>query len=507
MKVLTANQIKELDACTIEHDTISSIQLMERAAIALTASISSKWANDVSIKVFAGPGGNGGDALCVARLLSEQGYKVDAFLFNIGGSLSVDCAENVQRLKDECPNVSFTEVIARFEPPVLTASDLVIDGLFGIGLNKALNGGFASLVKYINNSGATVVALDVPSGLMAEDNSFNIRAHIIRANVTLTLQVLKPAFLLADNAPYVGEIEVLDIGLNLDALERIKAYYTTVDSALAKALLKVRNKFAHKGTFGHTLLIAGSYGMAGAAILSAQACLRSGVGKLTLHTPKTNSPLIQQSVPCAVIHHDTNAEHFTEAVDSSPYQSVAIGPGLGLHPDTAIAFIEQVRHTAVPLVIDADGLNIFAGHHSWLQQMPKNTIITPHPKELQRLLDNAQDSFETLRAARAMAKRQSIYVIIKGHHTAICCPDGHVYFNTTGNAGMATAGSGDVLTGILGGLLAQGYGQKDACLLGCYLHGLSGDIAARDLGEEGLIATDLVDYLPKAFLELRQNTI
>ena len=502
MKIFTAAQIHELDNYTIEHEPVKSIDLMERAARALADAIAGQWSQDVPVVVFAGPGNNGGDALAVARLLMEQGYQVQTYLFNITGKLSADCAENRQRLLSKKGRPLFTEVTQEFAPPRLEPGMLIVDGLFGSGLNKPLAGGFASLVKYINASPAQVVSIDVPSGLMTEDNSYNVRANIVRATMTLTLQQQKLSFLFAESQQFVGRVQVLDIGLSAEGTERIESQYTLMEGADAAALLRPRNAFDHKGTMGHALLVAGSYGMAGAALLAARACMRSGAGKLTVHTPRRNVPILQMGIPEAVIHTDREETIFSEAVPTEGFQAVAVGPGIGTTEQTAIAMIAQLRRAQCPAVADADALNILATKHAWLQQLPKGIILTPHPKELERLEGQCTDSYERLMKARQLAERLQGYVILKGHHTAVCMPDGHIVFNSTGNAGMATAGSGDVLTGILLGLLARGYQQRDACMLGVYLHGLAGDLAADELGQESLMASDIVSYLPQAFRTL-----
>jgi len=503
MKIFTAAQIRELDKYTIEHEPIKSIDLMERAARALTSAITSRWNSNVPVVVFAGPGNNGGDALAVARMLTEKGYQVQTFLFNISGKLSADCAENKQRLMTKKGRPLLTEVTQEFDPPQLEKGMLVVDGLFGSGLNKPLAGGFASLVKYINAAPAQVVSIDVPSGLMTEDNSYNVRANIIKADVTLTLQHTKLSFLFAEHQQYIGQVEVLDIQLSEEGVEKIDSQFTLLEKAEVLPLLKPRDAFAHKGTMGHALLVAGSYGMAGAAILAARACMRSGAGKITVHTPRRNVPILQTAVPEAVLHTDHEETIFSEAVSTEGFQAVAVGPGIGTVEATAVAMIAQLRRAQCPAVADADALNILAARHAWLQQLPKGIILTPHPKELERLEGQCTDSYERLTKARQLAERLQGYVILKGHRTAICMPDGHVAFNTTGNAGMATAGSGDVLTGILLGLLARGYRQREACLLGVYLHGLAGDLAAEELGEESLMASDIINYLPQAFRALR----
>jgi len=503
MKIFTAAQIRELDHYTIEHEPIKSIDLMERAAKALTQAITLRWPVTTPVVTFAGPGNNGGDALAVSRMLAEQGYQVQTFLFNINGHLSADCAENKRRLNETKRAKSlFTEVTQEFDPPQLEKGMLVIDGLFGSGLNKPLNGGFASLVKYINASYAEVVSIDIPSGLMPEDNTYNVRANIIRANTTLTLGHKKLSMLFAENQPFVGKLQVLDIGLSREGIEKTDAHYTMIEEEDIRQLIMSRPTFAHKGSMGNALIIAGSYGMAGAATMSTEACLRSGAGKVICHTPRKNVSILQTVVPEAVLQIDHEETTFSEAVDTEDFQAVGIGPGLGTSEQTAVAVIAQIRRTQCPLVCDADAINILSSHRAWMQQLPKEIIMTPHPKEFDRLEGHSADSFERLSKARDLAQRISAYVILKGHHSALCCPDGHIVFNTTGNAGMATAGSGDVLTGILTGLLARGYSRRDACIVGMYLHGLAGDIAARELGEESLIARDIIRCLPKAFLTI-----
>lgn len=504
MKIFTAAQIHELDKYTIENEPIESIDLMERAAKALTRAIMDEYNSLMPVIVFAGPGNNGGDALAVARMLAENNYTVTIYLFNVNGKLSNDCAVNKVRLMDNRRVKNFIEVRQEFDPPVLEEGMLIIDGIFGSGLNKPLAGGFASLVKYINSSAATVVSIDVPSGLMTEDNTYNVRANIIHADLTLTLQHVKLAFLFKENQPYIGRLKVLDIRLSKEGIQKLDANYTMLEENDVRQMIQPRSAFAHKGDMGHALLIAGSYGMGGAAVLAAKACLRAGCGKLTVHSPKKNNMVLQISVPEAIIQLDREETTFSEPIDTEEYHVVGIGPGIGTSEQTAIAMISQIRRSQCPIVADADALNMLGTHRSWMQQLPKGMILTPHPKELDRMEGNCADSYERLVKASNLAERIQGYVILKGHYSALCMPDGHVIFNSTGNAGMATAGSGDVLTGIITGLLARGYKQAEACLLGMYLHGLAGDIAAKELGEESLIASDLIQYLPKAFKRLNE---
>lgn len=503
MKIFTSAQIHELDRYTIEHEPIKSVDLMERAAKAITRAVAEEWTTHTPVVVFAGPGNNGGDALAVARLLTNEGYKVRTYLFNITNHLSDDCVTNRQRLLDGRHAKDFTEITAKFDPPELTADTLVIDGLFGSGLNKPLAGGFASLVKYINQSPAKVVSIDVPSGLMSEDNTYNVRANIIHATLTLTLHEKKLAFLFGDAQQFIGRLKVLDIRLSQEYIQKTEAQYYVLEESDVRSRLLHRDDFAHKGNMGNALIVAGSYGMSGAAILATRACLRSGAGKVTVHTPKKNYGVMQISVPEAVLHMDHEETAFTEAVDTDGFDALGIGPGLGCQETTAIAMIAQIRRAQCPIVADADALNILASHRAWMQQLPKGIIMTPHPKELDRLTGSpANADFERLHRTCELAQSLQAYIILKGHNSALCLPDGQVVFNPTGNSGMATAGSGDVLTGIITALLARGYHQHNACIVGMYLHGLAGDIAVKTLGKESLTASDIIDYLPQAFQHL-----
>jgi NAD(P)H-hydrate epimerase len=503
MKIFTSAQVHELDKYTIDNEPIKSIDLMERAAKALTQAITDNWNYNTPVIIFAGPGNNGGDALAVARMLIEKDYEVTVYLFNITGHLSEDCLTNKKRLIERRSR-ALIEVMQEFDPPQLEKGMLVVDGLFGSGLNKPLAGGFASLVKYINASPAQVVSIDVPSGLMTEDNTYNVKANIIRADLTLTLQLPKLSFLFPENQQYIGKLKILDIRLSKQGMDKIEANYTFLEEDDVRPRMLKRDPFAHKGSMGNALIIAGSYGMCGASVLATKACLRVGAGKVYAHTPKRNSTILQISVPEAIIQFDREETTFSEAVDTEFFNAVGIGPGLGTSEQTAIAIIAQLRRTQCPIVADADAINILANHRAWLQQLPKGIILTPHPKEFDRLEGRSNDSFERLMKARDLAERIHGYVVLKGHHTSLCLPDGHIIFNSTGNAGMATAGSGDVLTGIITGLLARGYNQENACMIGMYLHGLAGDIAARELGEESVIASDLIQYLPYAFKRLNE---
>ena len=451
--------------------------------------------------VFAGPGNNGGDALAVARLLMERGYQVETFLFNTKGNLSPDCATNMERLA-AVPDVDFHEVTSQFTFPKLTEDDIIIDGLFGSGLNKPLAGGFAAVVKFINASPARVVSIDIPSGLMGEDNTYNTAAAIVRADLTLSLQLPKLSFFFAENEAYVGEWRLLDIHLSREAIAEMPTDYELTEPDTVAALLRPRGRFAHKGNFGRALLVAGSQGMAGASVLAAKACLRSGVGLLTVHVPFCNNDIVQTAVPEAMTELDLSDTCFATPIDTDSYQAVGIGPGLGNSAETVSALLEQMDICEAPMVLDADALNILGENRSYLSRLPKGSILTPHPKELERLVGKCQNSYERLERARELARQAEVHIVLKGAYTAVISPDGKCRFNTTGNPGMATGGSGDVLTGVLLALLAQGYAAGDAALLGVYVHGLAGDLAADELGQTGMTSGDLVHHLPQAWKEL-----
>lgn len=501
MKIFPSADIKKIDAFTIENEPIASIDLMERAAKALTEAIVRRWDSSYPVKVFAGPGNNGGDALAVARMLAKKEYNVEVFLFNTSGHLSEDCEMNRDLLL-EMSNLRFSEITVKFDPPALTAEDIVIDGLFGSGLNKPLNGGFAAVVKYINASPSTVISIDMPSGLMGEDNTYNLKNHIIRADLTLSLQLPKLAFLFAENQEIVGEWKLLDIKLSEEALRDIPTIYEILEEEDIRDIIKPRKTFAHKGNFGHGLLIAGSYGMAGSSVLAAKACLRSGIGLLTVHAPANNNHILQTAVPEAMVQPDFHDNYFVTPVETDSYQAVAIGPGLGREEETALALSEQLRLCTSPVVLDADALNILSENRNWLTLIPKNSILTPHPKEMDRLVGKCHDSFVRLTKACEMAANLKVYIVLKGAYTAIITPEGKFYFNPTGNPGMAIAGSGDVLTGIILALLAQGYTSEEVCKLGVYVHGLAGDLAAEQMGEISMTSGDIINYLPAAWTKL-----
>jgi len=499
MKIFETSKLKSLDQYTIDHEPISSIDLVERAALTFTNEFKRNFSKQRRVIVFAGQGNNGADALAVARLLAEESYRTEVYLFNPGQRLSPDCEENKQRiLADE--KVRLYEVIDDFEPPALTEHDVVIDGLFGSGLNRPLTGGYAAVVGYINQSDATVVAIDMPSGLFGEDNSSNNPDSIIRAKMTLTFEFPKLAMLLPENEPYVGRWKALPIGLHPTIMEKTSTAYLMITDEDMEGLLRPRSRFAHKGDFGHALLIAGGKGRMGAALLAASACMHSGVGKLTVHLPQRGELALQTAVPEAMLDLDTDRDRVATLPDNlADYDAIAIGPGIGTDERTALLLGQLLRTANKPLLLDADALNILSRNRELMPLLPPNTVLTPHPKEFDRLFGECANGYARLHKAATTAVKHSICIVLKGAYTAVCMPQGQVCFNTTGNPGMATAGSGDVLTGVIAALMAQQYDPATAAGIGVFLHGSAGDLAAARSSEDSLVASDIVRELGHAF--------
>lgn len=502
MKFFYTALVKELDAYTIEHEHIASIDLMERAARALTAAVLERYSG-CGFAVFAGPGNNGGDGLAVARMLAAEGHSVAVWLINPKWKLSPDCAVNLERLKNT--TVSVVEVKEAFSMPALKKDTVIIDALFGSGLNKHVSGSvFADVINGINASGCRVVAVDMPSGLLGEKNH-PLEGVVVSATDTLTLHFPKLSLLMPENAPFVGNISILDIGLSQEGIDREPSPLHFTDEKDIKKLFRPRARHAHKGNFGRALLVAGSRGMAGASVLAARAALRSGVGLLTVHVPACNNPIVQISVPEAMTSIDSNDCCFSDRIDSSRYNAVAVGPGLGQFKESEEALYNLIKNNTAPLVLDADALNILSRNKEWLSLLPKGSVLTPHPGEAERLFGKFADRYATIGAVCEMARKYDTVILLKGAYTTIVAPDGNIYFNSTGNPGMATGGSGDVLTGIILALLAQGYESVDAARMAAYMHGLAGDLAVAVFGETALVAGDIVNYLPKAWLSFKKG--
>ena len=502
IKIFETSKIKELDQYTLLHEPITSIDLVERAATAFTREFCHKFSKQNHVIVFAGQGNNGADGLAIARLLSEEGYRVEVFLFNPAKHLSSDCEFNKQRLLSD-GKVRLVEVIDDFTPPPLTDRDIVIDGLFGSGLHRPLSGGYAAVVDYINQSKAVVVSIDIPSGLLGEDNRTNIPKYIIHANYTFTFEFPKLAFVLPENKSFVGKWKILPIGIHPTIIEETKTSFMMITDKDFAGIILPRNTFAHKGMFGHALLIAGSKGKMGAAVLAAKACLRSGAGLLTVHLPQRGETVLQSTVPEAMLSLDDDSGFVSVLPEITGYDAIAIGPGLGTQIQSVELLKSLLNAVKKPLLLDADALNLLATNQEFISLLPPYSILTPHPGEFDRLFGTCDSGYERIHKARTKAMAYKLCIVLKGAYTAVCTPEGNVCINSTGNPGMATAGSGDVLTGVILGLLAQKYSPETAAVVGVYLHGLAGDQVLENVSvsasEESLIAGDIIQMLGKAF--------
>jgi hydroxyethylthiazole kinase-like uncharacterized protein yjeF len=504
MKILSAVQTRELDQATIQEQGITSVQLMERAAMAFVEWFFGRFDQDEAggILILCGPGNNGGDGLAVARLLHAAGYAVRVALLP-AGKQSSDWQHNRQLLPAAVP-------VAEIETaslPEITANTLAIDALFGTGLSRPLDGLAAAVVQHLNDAQVRAVAIDLPSGLFA-DAPQPADSAVVRAQHTVSFGLPKLAFLLPQNADFVGEWQVESIELSEKFIAQAATPWHYTDAAAVAGQLPPRPKFSHKGTFGHALLLAGSRGKMGAAVLSAGACLRGGVGLLTAHIPGCGYDIFQISQPEAMCLTDTQADFISELPELKPYQAVGIGPGLGQEA-ASLAVLRKLLKAAgkplektgqpLPLVIDADALNLLGSHRTLLKLLPENTVLTPHPKEFERLTEPARDDYHRLEFLRDFATKHRCLVVLKGAYTCLATPTGELHFNSTGNAGMATGGSGDVLTGLLLALRAHAQLPAfEAVRLGVYAHGRAGDLGAAQTGMAGLVAGDIVRHIGPA---------
>ena len=501
MKILPVEKIREADEYTIKNEPIVSIDLMERAASQLCKWVKKRVDKYHTIKIFVGLGNNGGDGLALARLLAKKDYEVQVFIINYSENRSEDFKTNLARL-EEIQKAGIKLINKKTDFPEIGENDIVIDAIFGSGLTRAVTDFIGEVIDYINTRGSVTISIDIPSGLFADKHSISKEGSIIRADYTLSFQMPKLAFLLPENDEFVGQWHILDIGLHHDYINTADVNNFLLTKRDIQPALKTRNKFAHKGTFGHALLIAGSYGKIGAAILASKACLRSGVGLLHTHIPKVGYEIMQTASPECMLSIDRYDNYFSEVPDLDLYTAIGIGPGLGMEQQSQMALKLLIQNYPNPMVFDADALNILAENKTWLSFLPKGSILTPHPKEFERLVGKWPDDFEKLQMLRDFCFKFNVYVVLKGTYTCTCTPDGNCYFNSTGNPGMATAGSGDVLTGLITGLLAQGYSPGQAATTGVFLHGLAGDMASKKKGMEAMIAGDIIEYIGKAFKKL-----
>lgn len=503
MKLFTNDEIRAIERYTIEQEGVSLAELIERVAEGVTDEICARWRSDKPTIIFAGPGNNGADALATCRLLCEHGFRPEVYLFNIGGNkLSADCAAQRDRLLAEHPEVFLNEVTKSFNMPQLHANYLVIDGLFGSGLSEELKGGFKVLVQNVNDEKATVVSIDLPSGMFGDWNPHIVNRDTVHATLTLAIQFPRLCFFIPDNAELIGEWKVIDIGLSEKAIQQSPVNFCLVEKKDVRHRLHHRKEFCSKADFGSAILYAGSYGMMGAAVLSASGALRAGVGKLTVCSPKCGYTIMQSSVPEAMYHYNRGEMNIVDIHPERSFNAIGIGPGIGTHELTVKALEDFLATINQPIVLDADALNCIAIKPSMLNTIPVLSVLTPHAGEFDRMFGPQTSGEARLRTAIEKAKYYNIFIILKGHYTAIVRPDGKVYFNSSGTPALATPGSGDVLTGILLAMLAQGYPAELASIIAVYIHGLAGEMAAAEHGEYGVLAGDIAANVGRAIKEV-----
>ncbi len=503
MKIFNTAQTRRLDELTIKREPVSSIHLMERASKAFCQWFARQFPNrNQKIFIFCGTGNNGGDGLAIARSLSKDYYEVTAHMLLLTPNLSKDATDNLRNLKMVGGNVlghDYKEGAAML--PILPPGSIVIDAILGNGLNKPITGYWARFIEYLNALAVTRVSVDIPSGMFADKPTEGVS---ILADYTFSFEFPKLAFFFPENQHRLGKWNFGSIGLHAQSIQEEPTPYFLLDEKMVKPLLKTRNRHDHKGTFGHALLVTGSYGKMGAAILASRACLRSGAGLVSIHSPKCGYEILQIAVPEAMVSVDEHQYAVTYVHEElAKYKAIGIGCGIGTNDLTAQGLADVLRRTNNPVVLDADALNLLAGHPDFFKLIPQNSILTPHVKEFERMFGPTANDFERNALQIQKAVELGIYLILKGAHTAIACPDGNCLFNNNGNPGMATGGSGDVLTGLLTGLLAQGYSPFEACQLGVYLHGFAGDLAMLDQQQEALLASDIIDHIGRAFKHLR----
>jgi NAD(P)H-hydrate epimerase len=469
---------------------------MERASNAFLSWFMDHYENNLQVSIVAGTGNNGGDGLAIARLLHHQGYQIKCFVIRGGVPESVDFARNLERLREVLPIVEISEdsQIQQIDDP-----DVIIDGIFGSGISRPVEGLYLGIVNYIKNSVSEVVSIDMPSGLYCDDHTPGLA---INATHTVSFQRPKLAFMVPQNGRYVGDWHVVDIGLDEGFIEEMDTDLHLIDEQQIRSFIQPRKKYSHKGTYGRALLVGGSSGKMGAAVLASKACMRSGPGLLTVQVPGCGYGILQNSIPEAMVLIDEGEKFIESVFDVERFSTLGIGPGLDKQQATVKMMSRLLPNLEYPIVVDADAINILAENRELIHHIPAHSILTPHPLEFERLLGEELNDFEKLKKGSAFCIDHQLFIVLKGAHTAVLCPDGRIFFNNTGNPGMATGGSGDVLTGMITGLLAQDYSSFQAALIGVHLHGLAGDLACEKFGEHSLIASDIVSFISEAFLRV-----
>lgn len=500
MKIFNSSQIRKADEYTIMYEPVTALKLMERAAEACEKWLADKIPRDTVFYIFCGSGNNGGDGLALARLLCHNGFPVNVFVDVNAENASEKRLVNFQRLAEhpEISICSFEDTFDfNFEP-----NSVIIDALVGTGLNREVVGKYAELILFLNKLSFRKISIDIPSGLFA-DHLITANAIVFMADDTLSFQFWKRSFLHPETGIYCGNVHILDIGIHKEFIASEPSKFFVTDEVLIFKLYKPRPPFSHKGSFEKTRLIAGSYGKMGAAVLAMRAAVHCGSSITLIEAPECGYEILQTSCPEAMF--EPNGERHATKLAAEETESIGIGPGIGTEAETAHALLTFLKNCTQPLVIDADALNIIASNPHSLKLIPKNSILTPHPREFERLFGSSRNSFERVELAQKMATDLGVIIVLKDHFTQICMPDGTVNYNTTGNAGMAKGGSGDVLLGIIASLLAQTYDPEQAAVLGVWLHGKAGDFAMQKYSAEAMRPTDLIAEIGSVFKFLSEK--
>ncbi|MDP9954906.1 NAD(P)H-hydrate epimerase [Epilithonimonas hungarica] len=489
MKILSSSQIKQCDSVTIGKG-ISSVDLMERAAKACADWIGVNFKTNQVFSIFCGNGNNGGDGFAIARMLYEKGFDIDVFIDENNFKFSDDSKINLDRIK----KISGIGIkgFSKFEN---NRESVIIDALFGYGLNRELSDDFNDLIEKLNEIHTSKISIDIPTGLFA-DRIIDEHSTVFKADFTLTFQFYKRSFLHPETGRFCGKIIVLNIDLDEDFINGTKTDYFVIDETLIKNIYKPRKEFSHKGTYGKSILVGGSYGKIGAVLMSTLSALRTGSGLTFTIAPKCGNTVLQSQIPEAMFI-DSGENHINK-IEIQEKAVYGIGPGLGKEKETQKTLLKFLENYNDPVVLDADALNILAESQE-LNLIPKNSVITPHPLEFERLFGKTENSFERIELAKQKAEELQTFIILKDHHTAMVTPGKKVFYNITGNSGMAKGGSGDVLTGILTSLISQRYEIEEACIFGVWLHGKAGDLAAEEFSKEAMLPTDLINKIGDIF--------
>lgn len=501
MKIFTTQQISYIDKYTIENEPIKSIDLMERASLMLSKYVIKHFNKHKHFAIICGFGNNGGDGLALARILAQKGYAIRVFIYLPDEKQSNDNLINYKRCLEG--GIICTKIEHGHELDI-KPNEIIIDALFGSGLNRPLEGKVISIIQKINQLNNSVISIDIPSGLMGEDNRENKPENIVNATITLTLEFPKLSFFFPENERYVGKFEIIPINLHKEIKKTLSTPYYLLENSFVSKILKKRSKFSEKRMFGHGLLYAGNIGKMGAAVLASKAAMRSGAGLVSVLILKELSSILHTAVPEVLIKEVPLSIDFSHD-EYKYFNAIAIGPAIGTDNNSLNLIKSIIKQTKAPMILDADAITMIAQNKNLLYQLPINTIITPHLREFDRLFGEHSNHFSRFLTARKMAKELNIIIILKGAYSQIHFPNGDTYFNSTGNPGMATGGSGDVLTGIILGLLAQNYTPFEASIIGTYIHGLAGDFAMDTQSYESLIASDIIEHLGKAFQTLRNS--